>query len=343
MSIHVARPVTVTPTGRRPGTAAVQVNLLGGLQVRVGTAVLGPRQLGGVKPRHLLIALAVARGVPVSKEALVSILWGDDRPTAATATLESYVSVLRKHLQVPGAPRQGTIMTSAGSYSLDLDQVDLDVVTLARDVGRVLHPSVRPEVALPLLRRTLAVARTPLLPDEASALWLDAARAEHERMTSEWLVAAAEKVVDLAPGDATRWARQAIAADPLDEGAWYAYLHSKDVSGHHAEGLRAYARCRKVFADELGCAPGPRLQEMYGRLLGGPDAGDSELEGLIDAVVRLHRASRGGFAAGDVPASGPDSGTGGRGPAADEARRALAALVRCASSAPSRPIRSASA
>src|SRR6478752_9718125 len=132
---------------------------VGGVHVRVGTAVVGPRQLGGVKPRHLLIALAVARGVPVSKEALVSILWGDDRPAAATATLESYVCVLRKHLQVPGAPRQGTIMTRAGCYSLDLDQVDLDVATLARDVGRVLHPSVRPEVALPLLRRTLAVDR----------------------------------------------------------------------------------------------------------------------------------------------------------------------------------------
>src|SRR6478736_1905688 len=296
MSIHVARTVSTAPSGRPLGTAAVQVSLLGGLHVRVGTAVVGPRQLGGVKPRHLLIALAVARGVPVSKEALVSILWGDDRPAAATATLESYVCVLRKHLQVPGAPRQGTIMTRAGCYSLDLDQVDLDVAALARDVGRALHPSVRPDLALPLLRRTLAVARTPLLPDEASALWLDAARAEHERMTSEWLVAAAEKVVDLAPGDATRWARQAIEADSLDEGAWYAYLHSKDVSGHHAEGLS-------------------------------------------EAVVRLHRVSRGGFAAGDVPDSGPDSGTGRRGPAANEARHALAALVRCASSAPSRPIR----
>jgi len=343
MSIHMARTVTTAPTGRRTGTAAVQVSLLGGLHVRVGATALGPRQLGGVKPRHLLIALAVARGVPVSKERLVSILWVDERPAASTATLESYVCVLRKHLQVPGAPRQGTIMTRAGCYSLDLDQVDLDVAALVRDVGRALHPSVRPELALPLLRRTLAVARTPLLPDEASALWLDAARAEHERMTSEWLVAAAEKVVDIAPGDATRWACQAIEADPLNEGAWYAYLHSKDVSGHHAEGLRAYAQCRKVFADELGCAPGPRLQEMYARLLGGPAAADPELEGLIEAVVRLHRVSRGGYADGEVPDSGPASGTASRDPAADEARRTLAALVRCASSAPPRPIRSASA
>ena len=251
--------------------------------------------------------------------------------------------VLRKHLQVPGAPRQGTIMTRAGCYSLDLDQVDLDVAALARDVGRVLHPSVRPELALPMLRRALAVARTPLLPDEASALWLDAARAEHERMTSEWLVAAAEKVVDIAPGDATRWARQAIEADPLDEGAWYAYLHSKDVSGHHAEGLRAYARCRKVFADELGCAPGPRLQEMYARLLGGPATADPELEGLIEAVVRFTGSLAAGTPTGTSPTPARTPGPRSRGPAADEARRTLAALVRCASSAPSRPIRSASA
>ncbi len=266
-----------------------------------------PASARRVKPRHLLIALALARGVPVSKERLVWILWGDERPAASMATLESYVCVLRKHLQVPGAARQGTIMTRAGCYSLDLDQVDLDVAALARDVGRALHPSVRPELALPLLRRTLAVARTPLLPDEASALRLDAARAEHERMTSEWLVAAAEKVVDIAPGDATRWARQAIEADPLDEGAWYAYLHSKDVSGTMPRGSGVCQVPQGIRRRARVCTRAAAAGDVRA-VARGPATTDPELEGLIEAVVRLHRVSRGGYADGDAPDSGPASG-----------------------------------
>ena len=50
----------------------IGVDLVGGLRVRVGETVLGPRQLGGTKPRRLLLALVLSRGEPVSKDRLVS-------------------------------------------------------------------------------------------------------------------------------------------------------------------------------------------------------------------------------------------------------------------------------
>ncbi len=46
------------------------------------------------------------------------------------------------------------------------------------------------------------------------------------------------------------------------------------------------------FVAELGCAPGPSLQALYVRLLRGAHEDDEELSQLLDAVVRLHRASQ---------------------------------------------------
>lgn len=324
-----------------PGTVAatVQVRLRGELSVRLGPVVLGPRQLGGVKPRRLLLALLLARGAPVSKDRLGELLWDGPRPVTAAATIEAYVCVLRKRLDPQSGPRASLIETRAGGYRIERSRLDLDVDRSERLASRALHPATAPADAVALLREALAEATAPLVPDEGSADWIAAARAAHEVRTRELLVAAAEKVALVAPDDATRWAQLALDSDPLDESAWYALLHTKERSGDHADGLRAYGRCRTLFADELGCAPGPRLQELYGRLLGGgghptagrPHGGAGELEQLIEAVVRLHHD----LSAGPSPtADEPGRGVA-RGISSDHARRALTALVQ--RSARSRP------
>ncbi len=329
----VAADTTVVTDLGFAGPDTLRIDLIGGLRVQVGSKVLGPRQLGGAKPRHLLIALALARGLPVSKERLVSILWDDVRPVACAATIETYVCVLRKHLQTSTTVRGGPIETRAGCYSLDMSRVDLDLVSAARDVSRALHPSMSAQAALPLLRQALLPAGVPLLPDEQGGRWLDAARRKHEQVTREWLVNAAEKVVAVAPDEAAQWARQVIDADPLDESAWHVYLLSKVIGGRTAEGLRAYDSCRRTFAEELGCAPGTRLQEMYGRLLGDAHHADQDLEQLIEAVIRLHRAT------GDAHPGGSSR----PGLSLENARRALSALLHDAAGTQPRLIHSATA
>ncbi|KJK12093.1 hypothetical protein UB45_10600 [Terrabacter sp. 28] len=308
---------------------AVQISLLGGFRVQVAGSVLGPRQVGGSKPRRLLIALALARGAPVSKDRLVSMLWDAGAQGQSTANIETYVSLLRKHLPTAGPAREGPIATGFGSYSLDLGRVDVDVVALAEDMSWALDASITPETALPVLRRTLAKAQLPLLPEEFEARWLEDARREHERQTGEWLVAAAEKVLAIAPREGAQWARRAIEADPLDEGAWYAYLRCKEVAGQYAEGLRAYDICRRQFSEELGCAPGPRLQGIYARLLGDSFDADQDLEQLIAAVIRLH-----GYAVGEQVGDPIASRDGRPRLSVDQARRALVALLRRAPMAP---------
>lgn len=270
----------------------ISVDLLGGLRVRAGETTMGPRELGGAKPRRVLLALLLHRGSPVSKDRLVSLLWGGSPPSCAKATLEAYVCVLRKKLQPSHAARASLITTVAGCYAIDMGRVDLDVVRYERLISAALRPATSAADALPMLHQALALSESPLLPEEFDSEWLDDVRRIHSQNVRKDLVAAASKVAVLSPASAEGWARLALEGDPLDESAWHALLASKEASGQHADGLQAYDQCRRLFAAELGCAPGTGLQELYVRLLRGANEDNEELSHLLDAVVRLHMASQ---------------------------------------------------
>ena len=265
----------------------IAVRLLGGVSVRVDDREMGPRDIGGTKVRHLLLALLFADGVPVPKDELISMLWPGERGAACSATLETYVCQLRKRLRPRGTDRWTPIETVSGCYRLDADVVDLDLHRHRRLVERALT-QVDSEAAVAQLRSSLSQLLRPFLPGEGDAAWLEDARWRHGRQVRAWLVAAADKVVDASPGDAAAWARAAIDLDPLDEGAWWSLLRSAEVQGRHAEALRAYEQCRLLLAAELGCQPGPRLQEIYARLLGGPSETAPDLARLIESVICLY-------------------------------------------------------
>src|SRR5437660_2087158 len=94
-----------------------------------GGRVLGPRDLGGKKPRQLLEILLLERGRRVSKQRLADLLWADNPPQNYAATVESYISVLRRTLSPGGAPRDSLILTDRGGYRFanERARVDLDL------------------------------------------------------------------------------------------------------------------------------------------------------------------------------------------------------------------------
>ena len=76
----------------------ISIRLFGQLSFEDGEQVLGPRDFGGVKPKQLLELLLCGHGAPVSKDRLADGLWGERLPQNVEATLETYVSVLRRSL-----------------------------------------------------------------------------------------------------------------------------------------------------------------------------------------------------------------------------------------------------
>ena len=270
----------------------LEIRLLGGLRVTVGDRVISPRQLGGAKARHVLIALLLAAGTPVSKERLRVLLWGDTAPSGATGTLETYVSVLRKSLQ-PSAPvGRSVVQTVTGGYALDMRQVDLDTVRLHGHLADARRAG-DPATALSSYDTAMTLAEAPLLPEECGLAWIDDARAEHDRLVVGALVDASCSALRAhSPVRAEHWSRAAIARDPLNEPAWAALLESFERRGQFVEGVRAYTDCRRILADELGCPPGPMLRRTFARLIAEPRpwAGD-DLGDLLESVIRLHQVA----------------------------------------------------
>src|SRR5471032_1355143 len=209
-SVHAGPVELGADHGTNQDSGRISVELLGGLRVRAGGTSMGPRELGGAKPRHVLVALLLNRGTPVSKDRLMSLLWGATPPSCATATLEGYVCVLRKRLQPLQTARGSLITTMAGCYAIDMSRVDLDLVCYETLVAAALEPATSAADALPMLQEAMVLAESPLLPEEVESPWLDDARRIYKESVRTNLIAAAEKVSGVSSVSSERWARLAL-------------------------------------------------------------------------------------------------------------------------------------
>src|SRR5262245_33130184 len=115
----------------------------------------GPLPLGGAKQRALLALLLLNANGVVSRERLIDELWSNDPPETAVATVQVYVSRLRKLLP------DGTLLTRPPGYRLEVEPQTIDLQrfeTLLVEARRV-----EPEGAATLLREALALWRGPPL------------------------------------------------------------------------------------------------------------------------------------------------------------------------------------
>jgi DNA-binding SARP family transcriptional activator len=93
LSKTVNGPETIEPSsGRRPDYVQfVELGVLGPLRAVVDGADVS---LGGRKQQTVLALLAASRGRPVSTEALVSGVYGEEAASGAVRTVQTYVSNL---------------------------------------------------------------------------------------------------------------------------------------------------------------------------------------------------------------------------------------------------------
>jgi DNA-binding SARP family transcriptional activator len=264
---------------------SISVQMIGHLRISRGDTALTASSLGGPKPRQILEILLLRLGTAVSKDQLVELLWGGKAPGEALGTLESYVSVLRRHLQ-PGHAKTGPLRTANAGYMLERDLVDLDLDRFdALLRGAEL---AEPAAAYPQLVEALELATEPLLGDELTPEWAAEARDRHVARVAQARVLAAEAAAALSsPDDAVRWAQQAVDMEPLNERAWSALVAGLEQAGRYAEGIRSYDRCRRLLDREMGCTPGPALRAAHARLLKATAADDSDLSEVLAALLLL--------------------------------------------------------
>ncbi|HEX2247408.1 MAG TPA: BTAD domain-containing putative transcriptional regulator [Arthrobacter sp.] len=268
----------------------ITVQMIGNLEVRRGKTVLTSATLGSPKARQIFEILLLRLGSPVSKGELIELLWGGRPPGKAQATLESYVSLLRRSLQ-PGSAKTGPLRTATGSYVLDPNLVEVDLVRFNQLVAKAEESA--PEDAYPLLSQALKLASAPLLGDELATEWADEARVHHASLVTSVQIRAAETAEYLGlTQDALHWAGQAVASEPLNERAWSTLVTTLESAGRYAEGLQAYDKCRRLLDRELGCAPGPALRTAHARLLQKTVEDDGELTEVLEALLYLNDRMR---------------------------------------------------
>ena len=78
------------------------------------------------------------------------------------------------------------------------------------------------------------------------------------------------------PADAVAAAEEAIALEPFRESAYLALIGAHATAGNRGEALRAYERCRRVLAEELGVNPSPATEAAYLALLQDAPSADDE-------------------------------------------------------------------
>jgi SARP family transcriptional regulator, regulator of embCAB operon len=257
-SIATAMTARASVVGPDRPAATLRISMFGPLRierVRDGDLVdvIGPGDLGGVKTKELLELLLLARGHPVRKDVLIDALWRGARgeePRNPTATLESYVSVLRKHLFDDRDEARRTLVTMTGAYRFAIEHVALDLV----DFDDAMATSDRPRhVRLPHLLRAAALANGDLLEDVQEAVWLEQERElARDRVARLHLLIAADLLVQGDPAGAARHGERVLMSRPYSEEAYQMIMLAEHALGHSDASRRAFERCRRLLAEELG-------------------------------------------------------------------------------------------
>jgi DNA-binding SARP family transcriptional activator len=246
-----------------------------------GIRVLGPLEaelegaradLGGPLQRAVLALLLMERGRVVSVDRMIDQLWRGEPPPRAIASLQAYVSNLRRILE-PGRARraQARILVSAPpGYAVRLPDQAVDawrfesLLTAARK-----DAPGQPERARQELEQALALWRGPAYAEFADEEW---ATAEVVRLTEQHL-AAQEAWAEVAlrtgaAAEAVPAAEALIRQQPLREGSWRLLALSLWACDRQADALAALRRARRMLRDELGLEPGPALAEVEEAILG---------------------------------------------------------------------------
>jgi len=65
---------------------------------------------------------------------------------------------------------------------------------------------------------------------------------------------------------AAQLAREVVELEPFRETGWQRLMRALAAGGNRAEALRAYARCKKLLADELDVRPSAETEAIVKRL-----------------------------------------------------------------------------
>ncbi|MFD4132197.1 BTAD domain-containing putative transcriptional regulator [Streptomyces goshikiensis] len=274
-----------------------------------------PVPLGGHRQRSVLALLVSARGRVVSVDRMIEELWQGAAPARAVASLQAYVSNLRRLLEPGRAPRAAArlLVSSPPGYALRLPEDAVDAWRFERLLGEARELLDRaPDRARRLLREALALWQGQAYAETADEPW------SHAEITRLDELRLAARELDLAAGlrvgdSAGVVARAALLTrdEPLREEGWRLHALALWAAGRQADALSALRRARAVLAEEAGLDPGAALVGLERAILA---QDDRVLRQATAAPAPAAEPAASGPAA-ETSVPGPDAATAAPGPA----------------------------
>jgi DNA-binding SARP family transcriptional activator len=242
----------------------MRFQMLGPLRIWDGTRWT---YLPAAQQRVVLAMLLANVGRVVRVEQLIDQIWGTDPPRAALATVQVYVSRLRKML---GWGVRGPLSTLDRGYQLMVEPDDVDALVFESlaTAGRRDVAAGRLEDGVERLTRALALWRGPALADVPAAPRVDTeiARLERARLTA--MEERFGALLELRrPAEVVDELGAVVRQYPLRERLWAQLMRALYQSGRRSEALATYRDARDVLLAELGLEPGPELRDTHRAVL----------------------------------------------------------------------------
>lgn len=224
-----------------------------------------PVEVGGPKPRTVLVTLVHHLDEVVPVDTLVEALWGDEPPASRRNAIQVNISLLRRALG-PSV----LLRTAPAGYLLASAGVDSDVVEFERlarsaaDAGATDDPRAvvaAASSALDLWRGRPVGEELDIGPIRGRVAAL------HELRTRTRTLLLAARLQLGEHRDCCADAEALVREHPFREDVRALHLLALYRSGRQTEALAAYRETRELLVEELGVEPGPELRLLHRRIL----------------------------------------------------------------------------
>jgi DNA-binding SARP family transcriptional activator len=252
--------VDTSSTTHRGNQEGLKFLCLGALECWLGGRLV---EMRGASQQTLLATLLVAGSKPVSVNALIEELWGENPPARMENALQAHVSRLRRKLHCADDSTSVNLSSQPSGYRLIVSEKDVDATVFVRILKEVRsRPNMDATTAIAKLRSALALWRGPMFGGPLGGPLCQAAAARHEAAQS----VAVEMLFDLElrcgrHTEVIPELSELVESQSLNERFCEQLMVALYRSGRQADALQVYRRIRRRMNADLGVEPSPTLRK----------------------------------------------------------------------------------
>lgn len=252
-------------TVRRP--PELTVNLLGGMEVRIGGKKIDAKEFHRKKVRLLLAMLVMHRGHCLSRHSLAEQFYPGEDIEQGMRNVSSLKSKLVKILKTPdnNCPY---IITEQGNFGLDASLLRSDIFEVNAACEAISRGSVSDSEWSCLITLANDPFADDILPGDAHSVEIERDCTRYREKIVDALMGASELLMASGrPRDAVLFARAANDRDETREDTYLALIKAQYAALQINSAIETYMRCRKYLSEELGMDPSPRTVRLYHKIL----------------------------------------------------------------------------